>query len=262
MKPKKGPYFASSRASAFKPEVKVGAERSIELAMSGDLDEFQKFIEEHPDMVNTKEESHGNVALHVACSKGNLPLIGLLLRKGAGINTQDIFGNTPLHYAIDKDRIEVVQMLIHHGCDVNIADYRGNSPLHNATANNNYPIVSLLLKQGADPDALDFNSEKPVSKSNNPVLIGALDKASELKINGNEGGVATSLNWMGFGIGLGVGLGMALAKQQDFYRQQEVIAAEKKKQADAERARKRREEAEMLINKAKVKRELPTRKLL
>lgn len=45
---KKGIHFQSSRASAFKPEVKVGAALSIELAMSGDVEQFEKHILDNP----------------------------------------------------------------------------------------------------------------------------------------------------------------------------------------------------------------------
>ena len=45
---KKGIHFQSSRASAFKPEVKVGAARSIELAMSGDVEQFEKHVLDNP----------------------------------------------------------------------------------------------------------------------------------------------------------------------------------------------------------------------
>lgn len=232
--------FASSRASSFKPEVKIGAERSIELAISGDLDEFQSHIDANKDLLNVKDEDHGNVPLHIAASKGNIEMIQYLVRKGASLNIQDVYGNTALHYALDKSNNDIAFYLLKNGCDVNISDYRGNTPLHTAALRNNYDGVAALLKYGGNPDALDFGNEKPANKARNLLIISLLEKASQKLKDGSDGGTAHMINWMGFGIGLGVGLGMALAKQQQFYQEEklriekeELEAAKKKRMEDA-----------------------------
>ena len=122
----------------------------------------------------------------------------------------------------------MVQMLIRHGADVNLCDFRGNSPLHNSAAVNSYEICGILLKQGnsstyshnyslthsfsfllthslthshpysgADPDAFDFSNEKAIQKTNNPNIIKMLEKASQMKKDGNEEGIQQSINYMG-----------------------------------------------------------------
>jgi ankyrin repeat protein len=239
--------FASSRASSFKPEVKIGAEKSIELAISGDLDELQSRFEANKDLINVKDEEHGNVPLHIAASKGNMEMVHYLVRKGASLNVQDVYGNTPLHYALDKNNNEVAFYLLKHGCDVNISDYRGNSPLHTAALRNNYDGVAALLKYGGNPDALDFGNEKPANKAKNLLIISLLEKASQKLKDGSDGGTSHMINWMGFGIGLGVGLGMALAKQQQFF--QEEKARQENEELEAQK-KKRMEDA--LASKGKV----------
>ena len=239
--------FASSRASSFKPEVKIGAERSVELAISGDIDEFQSHLDANKDLINVKDEEHGNVPLHIAASKGNMEMVHYLVRKGASLNVQDVYGNTPLHYALDKNNNEVAFYLLKHGCDVNISDYRGNSPLHTAALRNNYDGVAALLKYGGNPDALDFGNEKPANKAKNLLIISLLEKASQKLKDGSDGGTSHMINWMGFGIGLGVGLGMALAKQQQFF--QEEKARIEKEELEAQK-KKRMEDA--LASKGKV----------
>lgn len=243
--------FESSRASAVPPRVAVGTERSMELALSGDLDSFAEWIEANQDLINKKEETHGNVPLHVACSKGNMPLINLLLRKGANVNLQDIYGNAPIMYAIDKGKIEVMRVLINNGADVNRADYRGNTPLHNAAVTNNFDAVSMLLRSGADPDALDFNNEKASQKTRNFMIREAIEEASQKKKEGNDAGVKNIVNWMGFGIGLGVGLGMAMARQQQIFMEKAAAEEAARKAAADEALRKRREEAEALMAKSR-----------
>jgi hypothetical protein len=148
--------FASSRAGGLVAAKLEGVARAIELALSGDIDEFDIFLSQFPEMVNARDESNGCVSMHVAASKGNIHLAAFLLRKGANLNIQDIYGNTPLHYAIDKGNINVVGFLMRNGCDFNLSDYRGNSPLHSAAKINSFEVVKILLNDGADPDAVSL----------------------------------------------------------------------------------------------------------
>lgn len=148
--------FASSRASGMKAEKLEGVARAIELALSGDIEEFDIFLSQFPDMVNARDEGNGCVSMHVAASKGNMELAAFLIRKGANLNIQDIFGNTPLHYAIDKGNTNIVGFLMRNGCNFNLSDYRGNSPLHSAAKQNSFEVVKMLLNDGADPDAVSY----------------------------------------------------------------------------------------------------------
>ncbi|KAJ1385642.1 ankyrin repeat-containing domain protein, partial [Ochromonadaceae sp. CCMP2298] len=133
----------------------------IGFALSGDLARVRELVSTFPDLVNMKESEHGNVALHVAASKGNEHMSNLLLSLGAN----DIFGNSPLHYAVDKKRDKLVELLIRCGADVNLRDYRGNTPLHAACANNDIDIVRLLLLHHADPLVGNLDDLKPAQKT-------------------------------------------------------------------------------------------------
>ena len=151
------------------------------MALAGDLEAFEVFITENNELINMKCE-RGNVALHVAASKGHLDMISLLLRKGANIDVQDCYGNTPLLYAIDKMQQDAVGLLIRHGASVHISDFRGNTPLHSACSVNHKEICEFLLRQGADAEAMDFGSQRPADRTkvcqqctyNNQRLFGAI----------------------------------------------------------------------------------------
>jgi len=228
----------------------IKPEASIQLALSGDVEEYSRFVEAHPDLVNAKDEK-GNVAMHVACSKGNRELAELLIRSGANINLQDMHGNSPLHYSIDKGKNDLVEMLVRQGASVNLADFRGNTPLHSACATNNLIVVEVLLRSGADPEAMDFANKKPADRTTSHPVRLALERAIAARKDDGESMATKTINWMGFGIGLGVGLGIALAKQQEFYAKQ--LREEQKREKEEEE--KRREEMQARLNQKAVKKE-------
>jgi hypothetical protein len=152
--------FAPKRSTAELPD----PAQFIGYALSGDLGKVREISSAFPDIVNLKESEHGNVALHVASSKGNEHMSNLLLSMGANPDTQDIFGNSPLHYAVDKRRDKMVELLIRCGAEVNLRDYRGNTALHTACSNNDIDIVRLLLLHHADPLIGNLEDLKPAQK--------------------------------------------------------------------------------------------------
>jgi hypothetical protein len=207
----------------------------VKKAIEGDVAAFEEFLDQYHELMN-KRDDNGNVALHVAASKGNHGLCALLVRKGANIDIQDIFGNTPLLYAIDKEEFEIAKMFVQRGANVQLCDFRGNSPLHSACSTNHLPMVEFLLQNGADPEALDFSHKHPKDRTSNYQCKLALEREIQNRLDGGESTTQKLVNYMGFGIGLGVGLGMALAKQQEMYAQQ-LRDEEARKAADAEAKR-------------------------
>jgi uncharacterized protein len=62
----------------------------------------------------------------------NIPIIELLLAKGADINIKSNEGYTPFFYGINQANIEVMKFLIVRGADVNIKGNDGKTPLYYA----------------------------------------------------------------------------------------------------------------------------------
>ena len=100
------------------------------------------------DPTNIKGED-GVSPLHVACKKGNLSLIRILiLDYHAGLNKKDTYGKTPFIKALENERDEVMLVLISEfGFDpTNIKGRYGVSPLHVACMKGNLSLVRTLIR--------------------------------------------------------------------------------------------------------------------
>ncbi|KAK6990454.1 ankyrin repeat and SOCS box protein 13 [Biomphalaria glabrata] len=86
--------------------------------------------------------------LHIACSKGNVSLIKLLLLHGVPLESVDSSGETPLHTAVFYNRIEAIYYLIKSGANVNAIDFLGRSPVDLAAASWSEEAVQMLIMTG------------------------------------------------------------------------------------------------------------------
>ncbi|XP_035682973.1 ankyrin repeat and SOCS box protein 11-like isoform X2 [Branchiostoma floridae] len=87
--------------------------------------------------------------LYVACLRGNVDVVKLLLRKGASVGKRALGASVPLHAAASN---EIVELLVHHGATVDIQDPFKNTPLMVACYRNHVDTVRRLIEFGARPD--------------------------------------------------------------------------------------------------------------
>jgi ankyrin repeat protein len=90
-----------------------------------------------------------------AAYHNNVPMVRLLLERGADPNQSTSFGN-PLSHACWSDSFEAALLLIAHGANVDARDALADfTPLHWAagTESPRPQLVKLLLAHGADPNA-------------------------------------------------------------------------------------------------------------
>lgn len=106
-------------------------------------------------LVNTKDYSSGETALHIVAKRGDALYTRFLLQKGANPNLRDAKGNTPLMAAVSVSAEQLIPILIAGKADVNIGNQSGETPLIRAVQLRDLPMVRQLLAAGADPDQAD-----------------------------------------------------------------------------------------------------------
>lgn len=100
------------------------------------------------DLRNQSDET----PLMLACLRGNLDLVKLLIYRGADVNKT---GWTPLHYAASAGRVDIMKFLIDKYAYIDAISPSGNTPLMMATLYGDEKSVLYLLSQEADPTILN-----------------------------------------------------------------------------------------------------------
>ncbi len=107
-------------------------------------------------VVNTKDRTTGEAALHITAKRGDVPYTTFLLQKGADPNIRDGRNATPLMVAVDAGQSEVVPVLIAFKANPNLANASGETPLIRAVQRRDLGLVRTLLTAKADPDQRDI----------------------------------------------------------------------------------------------------------
>jgi len=93
-----------------------------------------------------RKEMYGYTPLYIACYRGYIEVVSLLLNHGANVNQPKNTGTTPLYIACANGYVEIVSLLLKNGANVNQANNNGYTPLYIASAHGHVQVVSLLLK--------------------------------------------------------------------------------------------------------------------
>ena len=117
--------------------------------------------------------------LLIACEKGYLEIVKLLIKNEANINKSTTYGETPLFLACENGHLDVVKLLIEKDADINKSNKYGQTPLFITCQFGYKEIVQILLKNKADINQ--------VSEDGNTALTSARKKEfkeiEELLIN-------------------------------------------------------------------------------
>jgi len=119
-----------------------------EAVAKGEYTAALKMVEQGAD-IEAKDPGAGASVLHYAVMRGRMPVIDVLLSRGADVNSRTRMGTTPLHTAALYARVEVAELLIDAGADVNAVSTSGVTPLAMAEAARNQPLVAMLRSRGA-----------------------------------------------------------------------------------------------------------------
>ncbi|CAN5617606.1 hypothetical protein BH20ACI4_BH20ACI4_23730 [soil metagenome] len=90
-------------------------------------------------------ENECSRALLTASSRGDLPVIQTLLKKGAKINPKC---GSPLWNAVRREKTEAAKFLIEAGADLNYIDNNGENILMVAAKNNDAEMIQFLVDKG------------------------------------------------------------------------------------------------------------------
>jgi ankyrin repeat protein len=107
-------------------------------------------------IVNTKDVTSGEAALHITARRGDVAYTTFLLQKGADPNIRDARNNTPMMVAVDAGRgNEMLPILLLGKANPNLANASGETPLIRAVQRRDIALVRALLAAKADPDQRD-----------------------------------------------------------------------------------------------------------
>jgi len=126
--------------------------------MKSEIDELlERYIAEETNSfrgfskleVNTIGHENRTV-LHMACTRGAVNDVEILLRGGAHVNAKDDVGHTPLHCAVFQRNACIVRKLLAQSADPNARSQFGETPLTVAVALEQHEIEELLRSAGAE----------------------------------------------------------------------------------------------------------------
>jgi len=140
---------------------------------------------------------YGTKALSQAADYGHLPVVKLLVEKGADVNARDPSGYTPLARAAEANEKDIALFLLDKGADRNGRDNFEMTPLLRAAQRDHADMVKLLIEKGADINAKNKNGETAVLtavKENNPEVLKVLVAAkADINIPDKDGKTALFL---------------------------------------------------------------------
>ena len=119
-------------------------------------EEAEKFLSEPGSVIiNTRDGSTGETALHIVIQRRDSTWLGYLLQKGANPNLADKKGTTPLMLATQLGYVDGIDWLVHKKALVDQTNRSGETALILAVQLRNPEAVRALLKAGANPDKTD-----------------------------------------------------------------------------------------------------------
>ncbi len=106
-------------------------------------------------IVNTRDGSTGETALHIVTAGRDSLWLGFLLQRGANPDVRDGKGNTALMIATQLGWTDGIQTLLARRAGVDVTNGSGESPLIRAVQNRDLASVRVLLAAGANPNRPD-----------------------------------------------------------------------------------------------------------
>ena len=107
------------------------------------------------NIINTKDRTNGDGALHVVVKTDNSRFMEYLLQQKADPNMRDGRNNTPLILAAQLGKSDLIPILLTYRANPNLANAAGETALIVAVQHRDVETTRLLLDKGANPDQTD-----------------------------------------------------------------------------------------------------------
>ncbi|MBU0515690.1 MAG: ankyrin repeat domain-containing protein [Proteobacteria bacterium] len=156
---------------------------------AGDVNTARSILNQFPKLVNARGKNR-YTPLIWAARRGSLPLVAMLVAKGAGVNLVNKWNNTSLHWAAYNGHTAVIIYLTRKGARTDVAEIeKGHMPLHDAAWKCRLAAAAALLKAGAPATARNKFGQTPADvalKYKCPAVANLIQR----HIQGGGGGAA------------------------------------------------------------------------
>ncbi|BCS20159.1 ankyrin repeat domain-containing protein [Aspergillus puulaauensis] len=143
------------------------------------------------DMDRDRDHFFGYAALHVAASRGHLPIVQLLTERGMPVDQLSSENETALHVAAEKGHFAVARFVLERGAQPHRTNQHGQTALHVAAAHGHCDIVRLLCGYLADLNVVDRNGHTALHRA---VEAGHVDVVRVMLERGMDAGVKVGMN--------------------------------------------------------------------
>ena len=106
-------------------------------------------------IVDARDVTNGDGALHIVTKRGDLPYLNYLLQHGADPNLRDAGGNSPLLIAVTSGQVGLIPLLLAARANPNLGNSAGETPLIRAVQRRDVATARVLVTGGANPDQPD-----------------------------------------------------------------------------------------------------------
>ena len=133
-------------------------EKAFSLACEKGNLEIVKLLLKYEEVTSTVkylEDSEGNIPFHFACKSGNLETVKFFTEDSmVELNAPNKLGRTPFHMACEHGKLEVVKHLI-QSIDYDVVDDNGSTSFHFACQSGNLELMKYFVEQ----TSIDLNAK-------------------------------------------------------------------------------------------------------
>lgn len=128
----------------------------LEAVRKGDGNAVTQMLDEPGQrIVNSKDITTGEGALHIVIKRGDETYLRFLLSRGADPNLRDGQGNTPMLLAVQYNQPGAIEVLSKVKANANLGNAGGETPLIRAVQRRDMALIRAVLAAGGNPDQAD-----------------------------------------------------------------------------------------------------------